>query len=148
MQGAKKLNVSSTGILPCPRQNDWAKTRRILAHSSWQPVKNTENLQCFAAFWAGGCAREFWPSRCSSFRWPKLLLNSHAASCCWLDNAPHPNLGRLTHGITTATPSRRPQPTTVQSVSGDAIAVSAKNMPPGSVCTSGDGPGLQNQWGV
>src|SRR5262249_14695166 len=34
---------------------------------------------------------------------------------------------------------------TLESVSGVRIAVSAKNTPPGSVCTSGDGPGLQNQ---
>ena len=48
-------------IVPGPRQNDWAKTRIILAHSSWQSVKNTGNLQSFAAFWARGRVRELWP---------------------------------------------------------------------------------------
>ena len=53
--------AKNTGILHGPRQNDWAKTRLILAHLSWPSVRNTGVLQCFAAFWAGGCVREFWP---------------------------------------------------------------------------------------
>ena len=51
----------NTGILHGPRQNDWAKIQLILAQSSWQPVKNTGNLQRFAAFWDWGCVRQFWP---------------------------------------------------------------------------------------
>ena len=62
MQGAKKLNVSSTGILYGPRQNDWAKIHRIVAQSFWPPVKNTKVLQCVAAFWAVDRVREYWPN--------------------------------------------------------------------------------------
>ena len=51
----------NAGILHGPRQNDWAKTPRILAHSVWPSVKNTGDLQSYAAFWAGDRVHEFWP---------------------------------------------------------------------------------------
>ena len=56
-------SVKNTRILPGTRQNDWAKIQLILAHSSWQPVKNTGDLLSLVAFWARGCEHAFWPDR-------------------------------------------------------------------------------------
>ena len=53
----------NTGVLHTAGPAGRGSNFGILADSPWPSVKNTENLQSFAAFWAGRCMREFWRSR-------------------------------------------------------------------------------------
>ena len=43
---------------------------------------------------------------------------------------------------------RRSSGTVLESVTGGEDTISAEKLLLGSVCTSGEGPGLQNQWGA